>query len=220
MRAGEPTVVPILAIPLGRVTLEGADTINTALAEHVDVRRALEGVRAPNPRVYRSADDLFERAEPAVRQLAAELVRGATAIITSINELSEDEFRALRLEVRGWFTHIAQHGCVPAANHPLSAWCALYCIKAPLPSPQRQDSGAIRFYQSGFGTMLQDASNAQLRMPFVTGHYTWRPSAGEMVVFPAATLHEVALLHAPGELVLASARLRFIAPGQEGLSRW
>jgi hypothetical protein len=44
--------------------------------------------------------------------------------------------------------------------------------------------------------------------------------AGSLVIFPASLSHEVALLRAAGELVLVTARCRFIAPGQQGFSRW
>jgi hypothetical protein len=220
MKAGAPSVLPILATPLGRITLEDPDAANAALIEHIAQRRAQDSARPPGALVYRTADDLFERPEAPVRELATEVLRGALSLIASINALTDAQFRALRIESRGWFTQVSQHGCIPAANYPLTAWFALYCISVPAASPQRPDSGAVRFYQSGFGTMLQDATNAQLRMPFLAGHYSWRPTAGEMVVFPATTLHEVALLHAPGELRFACARLRFVAPGQEGLGRW
>lgn len=220
MKAGAPAVLPILATPLGRITMEDADAVNAALIEHIAQRRALEGARASGPLLYRTADDLFERPEPPVHELATEMLRGALSLIASINAMTDAQFRALRIESRGWFAQVSQHGCVPAANYPLTAWCALYCISVPPISAQRPDSGSVRFYQSGFGTMLQDATNAQLRMPFAAGHYTWRPTAGEMVVFPASTLHEVALQHAPGELRLACARMRFVAPDQEGLGRW
>jgi hypothetical protein len=220
MKAGEPSVLPILATPLGRVLLDDAGAVNAALVAHLGLRRTQDGARSPSPLVYRTADDLFERTEAPVREFASEMLRGALRFIASINSLNDAQFRALKVESLGWLTPVSQHGCIPAANYPLSAWFVLYCIEAPAPSIERSDSGSLRFYQAGFGTMLQDATNAQLRMPFVTGHFTWRPTAGEMVIFPASTLHEVALLHGPGTLNLACARLRFVAPGQDGLARW
>jgi hypothetical protein len=220
MTISAPNVMPILATPLGRVAVVEADTLNSALISHISRRRSEERSPPANPLVYRSADDLFERPEPEIKQLTVDMVRGALSVISGINSLQEAEFESLRLETRGWLTLIDQHGCLPASTHPLTAWCVIYCIASPVPAPTRQDSGILRFYQSGFGTMLQDATNATLRMPFMTGHYAWRPTPGEMVVFPASTVHEIALLHTPGPLILATARLRFVAPGQQGLSRW
>jgi hypothetical protein len=41
-----------------------------------------------------------------------------------------------------------------------------------------------------------------------------------MIIFPGSLSHEVALLRAAEDLTLVTARLRFIAPGQQGFSRW
>ena len=68
--------------------------------------------------------------------------------------------------------------------------------------------------------MLQDATNAAMRIPFKTGHYAWRPVAGELAIFPASMLHEISLVRAAGELTLVTLRARFIAPGQQGFGRW
>jgi hypothetical protein len=78
----------------------------------------------------------------------------------------------------------------------------------------------LRLYESRLGTMFQDATNAQLRVPFRTAHYSWHPVPGHMVIFPAYLTHEIALLRAPGELTFVTLRLRFVAPGQSGMTRW
>ncbi len=68
--------------------------------------------------------------------------------------------------------------------------------------------------------MFADATNAVMRMPFTPGHYSWRPVPGHMAVFPASLTHEIALLRSPGQLVLVTVRVRFVAPGQQGMARW
>jgi hypothetical protein len=218
--SGPWSVVPILATPLGRAALADGPQLNAVLAPWLRELRARDPTPRGNALVYRSADDLFDRSELFVKKLATDMMRGVYDVIASISELSEDDLKSLRPEGRGWFTIIDQFGALPAANHPLTAWCAVYCITSPPPSTHRQDSGALRFYQSGLGTMLQDATNSPLRMPFHTGHYSWRPTPGEMVIFPAHVFHEIALLHDPGPMMLATLRLRFVAPEQQGLGRW
>jgi hypothetical protein len=215
----QASVVPILATPLGRVTLTDGPELNGLLIPWVQRMRAEDRVSS-SALFYRGAEDLLERPEPSVRKLATEMMRGVYAVISQISELTEEDLRTLRPEARGWFTIVERYGAMPATNHPLTAWCAIYCMMAAPASPQRQDSGVVRFYQSGLGTMLQDATNSPLRMPFHMGHYSWRPVAGEMVVFPASTHHEIALLHAMGALMFATLKVRFVAPGQTGLSRW
>jgi len=69
-------------------------------------------------------------------------------------------------------------------------------------------------------TTFHDATTAALRIPYSQSHYSWRPVAGQLVIFPGSLIHEIALLKAPEELILITARLRFVGAGQEGYSRW
>jgi hypothetical protein len=59
-----------------------------------------------------------------------------------------------------------------------------------------------------------------MRKPYTPGHFTWRPVPGQLAVFPASLTHEIALLRSDAPLVLVTVRVRFVAPGQQGLSRW
>jgi len=109
---------------------------------------------------------------------------------------------------------------MPATSVPLATWCAVYCVAAPLPNPARADSGSLRLYESRMGGMLLDASNWRLRAPFSPGHSLWRPTPGEMAVFPAWVLHEIALNRGDADLILVLARARFSRPGMEALPPW
>jgi hypothetical protein len=68
--------------------------------------------------------------------------------------------------------------------------------------------------------MFLDATNSQLQAPFSVTHYVWRPVAGEMAVFPASILHEVALNRAGEDLLLVTARLRFVHRDQQVQPPW
>ena len=68
--------------------------------------------------------------------------------------------------------------------------------------------------------MFSDATNTGMPAPYQAGHSTWRPVPGKLAVFPASITHEVALLRGKGELVLVTALLRFVAPGQTGVPWW
>ena len=68
--------------------------------------------------------------------------------------------------------------------------------------------------------MFADATNSSLKVPYRPGHNTWRPQAGQLVVFPASLTREITLLRESGELVLMSALVRFVAPGQTGVPWW
>ena len=220
MNAAPLTVMPILATPLGIATLADAQQLNPALADVFAQRAAADSARARNPLRYTSSDDLFEWPEAPVRRLADGIAGAVYSLIGSVSDISEAQLRACKLEARAWFTRIAANGAVPAANHPLTAWCAIYCVAAPAPAQDRADSGVVRLYESRLGSTFQDATNSVLRIPFSASHYAWCPVAGQLLIFPASLTYEVALLRAAGELLLVTARLRFIAPGQQGFARW
>lgn len=214
------SVVPILATPLGQAAVPGAQELNPALRELFAQRAAVDRRPARNPLRYCSADDFMEWPELPARQLSEGIARAVCSLVSEVSDLNEAQLRACRLEMRAWFTIVRTNGAVPAANYPLSAWCVVYCVAAPAPAEDRPDSGVVRLYESRLGSSFQDATNAALRIPYSQSHYAWRPAAGNLVIFPASLTHEVALLRAAGELVLVTARCRFIAPGQQGFSRW
>ena len=216
-----PIVVPILAIPLGIVPLPDAETQNPALAALFAARMRTDAP-APNrnPLCYHSRDDLLEWPEEPLRQLTAAIFRGVNSVVGAVNDFTQAKLDSFAVQARGWFTVVAENGHVPATLHPLTAWCGIYCVAAPEPSATRADSGLLRLYESRLGTMFADATNAAMRMPFTPGHYGWRPVPGQMAVFPASLTHEIALVRSPGQLVLVTVRVRFVAPGQQGVARW
>jgi Putative 2OG-Fe(II) oxygenase len=216
-----PTVMPILATPLGVATVADAVQFNSALGELFAQRAASgRGLGRGDPLRVCSSDDLLEWPEAPVRQLAGAIAGAVYQFVGSVSEIDEPQLRACKLEARAWFTLIRPNGRVPAANYPLTTWCAIYCVTAPPPADERADSGLVRLYESRLSTTFQDASNAVLRIPYSQAHYTWRPSAGQLVIFPGSLTHEVAPLRAAGEMLLVTARCRFVGAGQQGYSRW
>jgi hypothetical protein len=218
VNAPAATVAPILAMPFGIVPIPAASTLNPALSKLFTAHA--EATTALTPQCHRSRDDLFLWPQPEVRQLAEEMSRGVCSVVLAVNEFSEAELKQFSIEARAWFTILEQDGCVPAVNYPLTAWCAIYCVAAPPASTTRLDSGVLRICESRFGGMFHDVTSASMRVPYRFGHYGWRPVAGEMAVFPAAATHEIAMLRSSGQLLLVTARFRFVAAGQAGLGRW
>jgi hypothetical protein len=214
------TVMPILATPLGLATLPEAESLNEELKALFQQRAATDPASARDPLRFVSRDDLLEWPDAPVRRLGQNLIGAVYSLVGNTSDLAEAQLRALKPEARAWFTVIRANGALPAANFPMTAWCAIYCVAAPAAVETRADSGVVRLYESRLSTAFQDATTAALRIPYSTSHYSWRPVAGHMVIFPGALTHEVALLKAPGELILVSARLRFVGPGQEGYARW
>jgi len=216
-------VVPIFATPFGVATLPEAAALNPELAALFSSRTTpqFRDVRyGSGSLMFRSRDDLTEWPEEPVRRLVGGILAGVRAIAASISELPDREFAALRVEARAWFTLVRSDGCIPSTSYPNSSWLALYCVTAPEPSPARVDSGVLRLHESRLGTMFQDPAQGGVRLPFRSGHCTWRPVPGEMAVFPAALTHEVALVRASGTLTLVTARVRFVGAGGAWMPPW
>jgi hypothetical protein len=220
MIAAPPLVLPLFATPLGIVIVPNAEELNPQLVDLFTQHAARGRPSDASTKVYRGQDDLFSWPEPAARALGIEIFRGVCAVVETLNAFAPGQLRSFNLEARGWFTIIEQNGFLPAANYPLTAWCAMYCVAAPEPCATRQDSGVLRLYESRLGGMFQDASNSVMRVPFTPGHYTWRPLPGRLAIFPASLTHEIALVRSGGKLILVTARVRFVAPGQQGVGRW
>ena len=221
MSASPPTVVPILAMPFGIVTVPEADALNSTITDLFTAHALADDSRPrQNPLCYHSHDDLLEWPVDAVRQLSGDLLRGVCSVVGEINDFTEEKFRALDLQARAWFTLMKTNGRVPATSYPLTAWCAIYCVAAPQAPTTRLDSGVLRLYESRPCSMIADASTAQMRLPYTPGHHGWRPVPGQMAVFPASLTHEIAPLRSAGELVLVTLRVRFVGPGQQGVGRW
>jgi hypothetical protein len=221
MNAVAPTVMPILATPLGVATISDAAQFNGELCDLFRQRAAAGyGIGRGDPLRICGSDDLMEWPDPPVARLRSALIGAVYQFVGSVSEIAEPQLRACKMQVRAWYTLIRPNGRVPAANYPLTTWCAIYCAAAPLPIDERADSGIVRLYESRLGTSFQDATNATMRIPYSQAHYAWRPAPGQLVIFPGSLTHEVAPLRAAGELALITARIRFVGSGQQGLSRW
>lgn len=212
--SGTPVIAPILATPFGIASLEGGQELNAQLAPRFSAAAA----KSPDPICYRSRDDLYDQQDAPIAKLRDGVIAEVVNFVAAVNEFTT--WPDLTLQARAWFTVVRTNGAVSAAMYPLTSWCVVYCVAAPPASSSRADSGALRLYESRLATMFQDASNADMRMPFKAAHYAWRPVPGSLAIFPASLTHEIALLRSEGELILVTSRVRFVAAGQEGFERW
>ena len=218
-----PQVVPIFATPFAVVTVPEAQALNPALAG-LFAERATPAHQAagelPGPHSFRSRDDLLEWPEAPVRRAVGAIVSAIRAVVASISDLSAEQFAALHLQSRAWFTILRPDGSLPATNHPNSSWLGIYCVTAPPPSDTRFDSGMLRLYECRPGTSFVDATQSGLRLPYRAGHCNWRLLPGQMAVFPSALTHEIAVLRARSELVIVTARTRFMTSQPAWMPPW
>jgi len=218
-----PHVVPIFATPFGVVTVPEAQALNPALAalfeEHA-TRESRAAGASSSPLAFRSRDDLLDWPEEPLRQAMRGILSGVSGVAASISEFSAEQFAALRLQARAWFTIVRPDGCVPPTNYPNGSWLGVYCVAAPPPSDSRFDSGMLRLHECRPGTSFQDATYGGLRLPYRPSHCNWPPVPGQMAVFPAAITHEIAMVRGGGELVIVSVRVRFVASEQAWMPPW
>jgi hypothetical protein len=223
MTAAAPTLVPISATPFAVVALGGPADLNASLAS-LFLARATEEYRdaalRPDPLCFRSREELFEWPEEAVGHLRRQMLAGICAAVMAANLYTQAEFEALRVQARARFAIVRPDGSIPAATSPMASWYAVYCVASPPAAPARGDSGVLRLYAVRDAKMFMDAANWRLRAPFSGTHHVWRPVAGELAVFPASILHEVALNRAAADLLLVTVRLRFAHAGQAAMPPW
>lgn len=209
-----PAIVPIFATPFAVVPIGDHAGLNAALASLI-ARRATVQHRDPSPAAdplcFCGREDFFEWDAEAVVHLRQEMLGGVSAVVLAANQFTDAESDALGVQARARFVIVRPNGAMPAATAPMASWHAVYCVAAPPLAPERIDSAVLRLYAIRHASMYLDASNWRLQPPFNADHYVWRPVPGQMAVFPASTVHEVALNRAPADLVLVSARLRFAA---------
>jgi hypothetical protein len=221
MNQGSITLVPIFATPMAMITLPDASHSTGVVAQLLARHAAANPAQSTAGGLcYQGRDDLLDWPDAPVRQLCSEILRGVWSTVAAATTLSHEQLSTLSVQARGAYTIVQPDGCVPAMSHSLTAWCGIYCLQAPAPAATRGDSGVVRFYESRLGTSLADATTSALRVPFLSGNYTWRAVPGQLVVFPGSLTHEIPLIRSVGALTLITVRVRFVAPGQEGLTRW
>ena len=207
-------IVPIFATPFAVVSIADHADLNAALASLI-ARRATAQHRDPSPAAdplcFRGREDFFEWDAEAVVHLRQEMLGGVSEVVLAANQFTDAESDALGVQARARVVIVRPNGALPAATAPMASWQAVYCVAAPPLAPDRTDSAVLRLYAIRHSSMYLDASNYRMRAPFSAAHYVWPPVPGHMAVFPASTVHEVALNRAPADLVLVTARLRFAA---------
>jgi hypothetical protein len=216
-------LVPILATPFAVVAVPEAAELNPALAPFLQERAAAERADPtlrPDPLCFRSREDLFDWPDAPVIALQQALLAGVCAAVMDANSFPPGEFAQLGVQARARFAIVRPNGAIPAATAPLASWYGLYCVAAPPASPVRTDSATVRLYAVRGGMTFIDAANWRMRPPFGANHHIWRPVPGQMAVFPASMLHEVALNRGSSDLILVMLRTRFAGPEQAALPPW
>jgi hypothetical protein len=222
--ATAPTLVPIFATPFGVVSINPPAGLNAALDSLFSSRTTAQ-YRDPSlptdPLCFRSREELFQSEEEPIVHLRQAILGGVSEVVIAANRYTEAEAHGLSVQARARFAIVRPNGALPATTVPMASWYAVYCVAAPPPVSTRVDSAVLRIYAIRHTAMYLDVSNHHLRDPFGAAHHVWWPVPGQMAVFPASVVHEVALNRSDGNLVLVTARLRFADPAtQASMPPW
>jgi uncharacterized protein (TIGR02466 family) len=220
MDAPQLNVMPMFAVPFATATYADAPALNAALLALIESRRAATPRSALQPAcagAFESREDFLHWPDPPVRELKRRMLDATATLVAQLAGYGPARLAGLALQARGWFTVVEPEGMIPARAYPMSSWCAVYCVQAPEPVPERIDSGALRFHDTRTGNMYTDPGVADLRRPYGFGHFVARPVAGQVAIFPSWLLHEIAPVQGGTPLVLVTAVCRFAAaPGGVG----
>jgi hypothetical protein len=217
------TIVPIHATPLGVTPLPEAAKWNSAVAEIVTRRSALEVARrrpGTDPLIRLGTDDAMTWNDEPVRAMLAEILRGVAWMARSVNHFAPGQFESLALQARAAYLIVNRDGALGARNHPMSAWTGIYCVEAPEPAAERSDSGRLRIYETRMYPMFADATTDTMALPYRPGHYGYQPAPGVLAIFPGGAMYEIAPVRGTGRLLALIVQARFVAPGQKGVTGW
>lgn len=214
---------PIFATPFASFALTVPADFNSELQEMI-AARVSPAHRDPSVPFdalsFRSREDVFEWPDPRVRAICASMLGAVATVVKGVNVYTEKEFADLRVQGRAHFAVVLPDGGLPVTEFAMCSWCAIYCVTAPQPVPDRPHSGMLRLYEPRLGNSYVDASTWRMREPYAEGHYTWLPRPGMMAVFPAYVPHEFAQVRGSGSLTLIRMRVRFATPMQEVTDAW
>jgi uncharacterized protein (TIGR02466 family) len=163
------------------------------LARETDEFRNKFAAHIPQAELFESAFSVFKWTEPCVLALRAFMLDNVGAAVAHLNGYKPEEMTKMTLQNHTWF-HVMRHGAsFVAHNHPNASWSAVYCVRAGEQVAGRPDSGALRFldHRPGSNAFL-DAGNSNMRREYCFGHQTLSLVAGQLVIFPAYLVHEVA----------------------------
>ena len=180
------SLTPIFATPFASLQLPITVGVNCEsqqlLLGHVTAQYRCPQ-KSNNPLLFQGRDDLFERPQPPIQRLRAQMLRALATAVAACNEYTEQEFGELSVQARAHFARVAPDGFLPDTSYAQATWCAIYCVAAPELTTDRPLNAVLRLYETRLANTLLDASNWRLKPPYSLAHQAWRPAPGTWSCF-------------------------------------
>jgi len=184
--------------------MDDAKRLNTALlTEIAERRRAEPGVQRSNRHGWHSKLDLFDRPEPAHRELAGALTRmiaGATKKL-----VPDADFAKLDMSCEGWVNVNPTGGYNGPHDHPGAFWSGAYYVSMPPNAEDDPDGGSIEFLAHRPANFFV----GMLRAPMTSDKMRFQPKEGMALLFPGTIKHWVFPHHAAAERVTIAFNTQF-----------
>ena len=174
----------LFSTPLMRFKVQDCAVLNAALLmEGEQLRAGSSGVSKSNRGGWHSEGNLFESEAPSIVQIK-EAARDAVLTVTNkVNEkFSPDDFN---LKLFAWMNANPVGGYNAPHTHPGAHWSGVYYVAQP--DIEEGSSGMIEFLDPRSDMQhwkILGASAFQQKL-------TFRPSVGDLIVFPSYLMHWV-----------------------------
>lgn len=198
MGENQINIAPVFALPFATTELADAAALNTELAELLLAReqdRYASQPRSPYLRagVFESVSGILQWQEPCIEKLRGALIGTISRLVAELGGFSAQELANLGVVNQTRF-NVTRHGggALPHID-PMASWSAVYCVQPGDETPEHPESGTLHVLDPRLSTNTYlDPANVRLRSPFGLGHISIRPRAGQLVIFPAHLVREVA----------------------------
>lgn len=197
-------VESLFPTPLVISEVADAAALNVALlAEIAERRRHEPGIQRSNRHGWHSKLDLFERAEPAHRDLA----EGLSRLVVQATEqmVPGADFTTLDMECEGWVNVNPTGGYNGPHDHPGAFWSGTYYVAMPASAADDPDGGAIEFLAHRPSSTYVNF----LPAPMTGDKMRLKPTEGMALLFPGTLRHWVFPHHAEDERVTIAFNARF-----------
>jgi uncharacterized protein (TIGR02466 family) len=184
------------------------------LAHEQPAERKADSPQPLHRNVFESEFDFLDWREPASLALKQLMHRRLAEVILHSSNFGQEMLLKLKIVCESWFHITRSGGYVRSHNHPQHSWSAIYCVDPGDPEPEYDhDAGHLLFFDPrNSAGMFLDMANSELTSSYNFHTLRFRPSAGELIIFPSYVWHAVEPYHGERPRITVAANFRFNLP--------